>query len=426
MKSPVDTSDVRRHNLSLVLRHIHAHRPCVRTEVAAATGLVHASVSGLVAELRERGLVREVGAAAPGTGSRSRRLLEVVPGRAVTVAAQVSLEHLRFMATDLAGDVVHQAGAPHRAPHGDPHAMAVALARGIGEAVDAVRAADPDTHLAQVVVAMAGPVLGPQGTVAAALDFGWPATDLRSLVGAELTGLDCPLDVVNDADTAALAEYHALLERGARLPGTVAYVKADTGVGGALLIDRRIHTGSHGIAGEAGHIPVDLDGPPCDCGGRGCLAGHVGPVPLTTAAGLGELVHARGVDVALAELDRRLHAGDPVATAALRRAGEALGAAVLAVVMFTGAAEVILGGYLATWSRWLAPGLDARLAGLRATLRTDEPRITAGVLGRDATLLGATRTGCEAVLDDPTSVPVRTSGDLGEPAGQRPGRALRG
>jgi predicted NBD/HSP70 family sugar kinase len=73
--------------------------------------------------------------------------------------------------------------------------------------------------------------------------------------------------VVNDAKAAALAEYHALALRG----GTVAYVKSDEGVAGALIVDGRVFQGSHGLAGELGHIPVSLDGSVCRCGATGCL-----------------------------------------------------------------------------------------------------------------------------------------------------------
>lgn len=70
--APTDSAAVRRANLSLVLRYVAAHGPCARTEVAAGTGLVHASVTALVADLIHRGLVAEVGAASSGGGAAVR------------------------------------------------------------------------------------------------------------------------------------------------------------------------------------------------------------------------------------------------------------------------------------------------------------------------------------------------------------------
>jgi predicted NBD/HSP70 family sugar kinase len=417
--APADTAAVRRHNLTLALRHIAVHGPCARTEVAAATGLVHASVTGLVGALIERGLVREVGASATGARGRPRRLLRLVPERVMAIAVQVTLERVETMAADLAGTVAHRASVPHQAPFGEPGPLADVVAAEIARAVAAVCRVD-GAHLAGAVVAMAGPVVGPGHTVAAAIDFGWrPGTDLRALVAARVRELAAasdgpaapllaglPVDVVNDADVAALAEYHARAAD-AEPPQTMAYIKADTGVGGGLLIGGRVHVGARGMSGEVGHIPLALDGPPCACGARGCLALYIGPEPLTAAAGLADLAAAEGVDAALAELGRRLRADDPRAVAALADAGRVLGAAILSVTGLTDAGEVVLGGYLATWIRWLAPGLDAALAGRRAVAEHFEPAVVPGVLGVDATLRGALRTGLDAVFDDPASVPRR-------------------
>ncbi|WP_406118526.1 ROK family protein [Streptomyces sp. NBC_00989] len=406
MNAPADSADVRRRNLALVLRYLDAHGPCARTEVAAGTGLVHATVTALVAELIDRGLVAEAGSVPAAGRGRPRRLLRLVPERVVVLAAQVSLESVHVMAADFRGRVLHRESAPHHAPYGDPRALAAVIGRVVRSAEAAVREASPYVHLAQLAVAMAGPVVGHSQLVAAAIDFGWRTTDLRALVVAELPLLACPVDVVNDANMAALAEYHALAAEGLEHPDTVAYIKADTGVGGGLLVNGRVHSGSHGMAGEIGHLPIALDGPDCRCGTRGCLATYIGPEPLIHAAGLDRVAEAEGGEAALAELDRRLHAGDPDAVAALDAAGHALGAAVLGVSGVTDAGEIILGGYLATWAPWLLPGLDERLAGRRALAPDMQPSITFGVLGGEATLRGAFQTCRDALLDDPTSVPA--------------------
>jgi predicted NBD/HSP70 family sugar kinase len=406
VNAPADSADVRRGNLALVLRYLDAHGPCARTEVAVGTGLVHATVTALVAELIDRGLVHEAGSVPTGGRGRPRRLLGLVRERVVILAAQVSLESVHVMAADFQGHVLHRESAPHHAPYGDPRALAAVIGCVVRSAEAAVREVAPHAHLAQLAVAMAGPVVGTSQLVAAAIDFGWRSTDLRALVTAELPLLDCPVDVVNDANMAALAEYHALEAAGVEHPDTVAYIKADTGVGGGLLVNGRVHSGSHGMAGEIGHLPIALDGPDCRCGTQGCLATYIGPEPLIHAAGLDHVAESEGGEAALAELDRRLRAGDPDAVAALGAAGHALGAAVLGVSGVTDAGEIIFGGYLATWSSWLRPGLDARLAGRRALAPATQPAITYGVLGGEATLRGAFQTCRDALLDDPTGVPA--------------------
>jgi glucokinase len=85
--------------------------------------------------------------------------------------------------------------------------------------------------------------------------------------------LGAPTVVLNDANAFVLAEGLAGAGRGAtHLLG----LTLGTGVGGGILIGGRLHTGTHGFAGELGHTTVDMDGPPCPCGGRGCLEIFVG------------------------------------------------------------------------------------------------------------------------------------------------------
>ncbi|MFJ4877994.1 ROK family protein [Streptomyces sp. NPDC088745] len=403
---PLDSASVRRRNLALVLQHIAAHGPCSRSRIAAAVGLVPASVTGLVADLAARGLVQEEAGGTGGGRGRPGRPVRLAPRRVLAVTVQITLEQLRTQVTDLAGAVMSRADTPYRVRHGDPAPLARAVAAVVREAEDRVRSV-PGALLSRVVVAMAGPVTSDAShAVLAATDFGWTApVDLGALVTAELPSLGCPLGVVNDANAAALAEYQALAADRPRPPLGLAYLKADTGVGGGLVVGGRIVDGSHGAAIEPGHLPVALDGPPCACGARGCLAVYAGPEPLLAAAGLAAALRTDGKDAALAALDRALHAGDPAALAALAAAGEAVGAAILGMVALLDVEEIVLGGYLADWHRWLAPAIDARLAGRRALAAPWMPRLTPSTLGTGATLHGAAALARAAVLDDPGAIP---------------------
>ncbi|MFJ6447722.1 ROK family protein [Streptomyces hydrogenans] len=406
--APETPADVRRHNLARVLRHLSDHGPCSRGEAAAATGLAHGSLTALTADLVGRGLVREAGLVPGGGRGRPRRHLETVPDRVVSVAVRVTRERLHLAVADLSGRLGHRSDVAHSTPDGDPGALADALAAAVRETADTARDAHPGAHLAGTFLAVPGPVTA--GGRVFSTDFGWPGpVDLGALLRDRLGEAAGPVTLANDANLAALAEYRALTVLRGAPPRSLAYLKADVGVGGGLVVDGRIEAGGHGVAGEPGHMPVAFDGPPCPCGGRGCLALYLGPEALTDAAGLGGLRADRGTEAAVAALGRALAAGEPAAVAALDAAGEVLGAAVLALTSLLDVDDVVLGGYLADWHPWLARGLEARLAARRAMAgaAAPVPDPVPGALGADASLAGAVALARETVLADPASVPLR-------------------
>ncbi|WP_405163051.1 ROK family transcriptional regulator [Nocardia sp. NBC_01499] len=402
MRQAHDSVAVRRRNLGLVLRHMADNGPCARTEIAAATGLSHASVTTMVADLVARGLVSEDGVLHGGGRGRPRRLLRMIPRRAATIAVQISSEQLRVAVADLAGTIVWRDAAPHRGAAGVPAALADAVAAAVRRANTA---APPDAELVRVAVAMAGPIGDDEAqTVLAAPDFGWlRSVRLRALIAARLPELTCPIEVINDANAATLAEYHAHPAR----PRGVVYIAAGTGIGGGVVLDGRIHTGSHGIAGEPGHMPVAIDGPPCVCGARGCLVGYAGPEAVLTAAGLGEVLRRDGLGPAADRLAEALARRDERALAAVDIAGRALGTVILSITSLLDLDEVVLGGVLAQWFPWLGPVIRHQFSGRRALVPTAEPEVTPALLGADAALLGVIEFARRAALSDPATVPRR-------------------
>ena len=405
--SPTGPADVRRRNLSLVLRHIAAHGPCARTELADATGLVHGSITALTAELIGSGLVHEVGLASSGARGRPRRLLELAPGRVLTIAIQVKKSQLICAATDLGGAILWRDERPHHAEYGDPRPIVRAITEIVQDAWNEVRCSQPRErgHLARVVVAVPGAVVEDE-VVADSILLGWRRVDLRSLLRAQDPTVTCPISVVNEANMAAFAEYGALVDRTGEVPKVFAYLRVlRTGIGGGLVVDGAVQTGGHGMAGEFGHIPVSFDGPACKCGDHGCLVTYLGVPALLVAAGMDPADYDADLVDGHAEFDRRLRGGDPATIRALETGARALATALTAVSRVADPGKVVLGGHLAAWSGHLVPNVLRHLAGRRAVTPTDEPEISTDLLGEDATLLGALRYGCETVLDDPTSVP---------------------
>ena len=120
-------------------------------------------------------------------------------------------------------------------------------------------------------IASAGPVCGPTGTVSPINLPAWRDFPIRDRVAAMLP--DLPVRLGGDGLCMALGEHWRGAGRGASfLLGMV----VSTGVGGGLVLDGVPYHGRTGNAGHVGHVVVDVDGPPCSCGGNGCVEAIAG------------------------------------------------------------------------------------------------------------------------------------------------------
>ncbi len=224
--------------------------------------------------------------------------------------------------------------------------------------------------------------------------WGYPLAQRLS----ETLGLPAALE--RDTQVAALAEGAFGAARGLR---DYVYLTVSTGVGGAAVVDGRLLRGPDGVAGELGHLVVDLDGPPCGCGARGHLealtsgtgiaaqarraieAGEVGAAtPLGRLAAQRGAAALGGIDVAAAEDE-----GDPVAAHIMERARLGFAAALVSIVDVFNPERVIVGGGVAAGQgeRLFGP---ARAAIRETAFRTQARRaelVPAG-LGDDVGLLG--------------------------------------
>ncbi|SDM39896.1 ROK family protein [Allokutzneria albata] len=234
------------------------------------------------------------------------------------------------------------------------------LARHPGHPVDAVG------------LAVAGTVDG--GVLTWSANLGLDAVDF----GAELrASTGRPTAVLNDARAAALAEARMGAGAGA---ATVLMVTVGTGIGGGLVIDGNVHTGT-AHAGEIGHLVLDPDGPPCRCGHHGCWERLAGGVALdATAAEL--LPDGKSGAVALAAAASR---GDTTALAAIQRHAREFARGLDSLCAVLAPHALVLGGGIIARP---GPVRDAYLAAT-GTLRWHRGMIRTAVLGDDAGLLGA-------------------------------------
>jgi glucokinase len=154
-------------------------------------------------------------------------------------------------------------------PSGDP---AADVARIADDVLALLREAGlAPTELAAAGVSVPGPFDPDLGMVLRPPNLpGWDAVPLREWLES---ALGCPVELENDANAAALAEWRFGAGRGAR---HLVYLTMSTGIGAGLILDGRLYRGVRAGAGELGHVQLEWDGEPCACGLRGCAEAYLG------------------------------------------------------------------------------------------------------------------------------------------------------
>jgi glucokinase len=242
---------------------------------------------------------------------------------------------------------------------------------------------DPATGLAGVGCGCGGPMEWPAGRVSPLNIPAWRSFPLRTRLEERFPGV--PVRLHNDAICVAVGEHWRGSGRGRR---TLLGMVVSTGVGGGLVLDGRLINGATGNAGHIGHVVVDPEGPDCMCGGRGCVEAIArGPALAAWAQSQG---WRPGQPLATAkDLADDAAQGHPVARAAMRRAGRALGIAIASATALCDLEVVAIGGGFAQAGAML---LDPLEEALRAHVGLDYARdvqVVAAALGQSAGLIGA-------------------------------------
>jgi glucokinase len=300
---------------------------------------------------------------------------------ATVLALDVGGTKLAAAVVDGAGRLLGRGRVP--SPAGtDAEALYEAL---IACAAAALRGADTlPGDLDGVGVAAGGPMTWPAGDVSPLNLPAWRDFPLRKRLAEEFATER--VLVHNDAVALTVGEHWRGAGAGAR---NLLGVTVSTGVGGGLILDGRLYHGTSGNAGHFGHMVVEPDGPPCVCGGQGCVEAIAsGPNAVRHALAAGWRP-ADGADADGAALAAAATAGDPVAGRQLARAGRAVGVALAScATLLDLQVAAVVGGFSQSGPPFWQPLRQAFTthAGLRHAAAC---RVVPGQLGGDAGLLGA-------------------------------------
>lgn len=402
----VDHLDLRRSNLGLVLRTLRDHGPRSRAALAAELQMTRSTISTLVTDLAERGLVRE-GKVQRSSVGRPSTSVELDGSRVCGLGAEVNVNHVSVVALDLAGHVVNEKRLALDARALDAEVVIDHLVGLVRESVSDLEAEGRSTF--GLTVGVAGLVDRRRGDL---LTFGpnldWHDIPVGDLIRRRLDG-SFPVRIDNEGNLAAAAE---------ATPGEpdrqdILVIFGEIGVGGGIVADGRLLRGRQGYAGEFGHMIVQPQGRTCGCGRFGCWE---------TVSGLRALLELvaepqdpirnpeMALDDRLAEINRRADLGDARTLDALEQVGTwvGVGAAILANAL--NPAAIVLSGYYAAVGHHMRAAVERELHAGVLAVDAGGTRVEISALGFGAAVRGGALAALEAVYVSPTLVPRTTQG----------------
>ncbi len=263
----MNSATIRQQNRSAVFEAIRHYAPISRKMLAGHTGLNPATVTHIVDELLAADLVQESNTRnavpAPQRTSGRREIgLSINPDACYLVGVNLTRTRTIVVVTNLAAEIV----ASERFEVSLSHSSDMCVDRVTGMIELAIaRSGVPRSRLRGIGVGAPGPLNTRTGTILANTFEGWVGVPLKALL-EERFGL--PVAIDNDANTAALAEQWF---GGGKELSNFAFVAVGAGVGAGIIVDGHLFQAGSDLNPEFGHTTVQVDGPRCACGNRGCL-----------------------------------------------------------------------------------------------------------------------------------------------------------
>ena len=348
----VNNEDLLVFNRATVLQYLKRNGVCSRAELAKETGLTQASISKIISSLIDCDVVREVGSISGELGRRSKGIV-LNAGKYKVVGVKISRRSFSVGIFDIGGNNYGAYTEPIEP--GTPVVESIAKIR---MAIEIRTDNTPD--IMAIGVAVPGPYLKKEGRIAMMSETsGW---ENISLYDAFSNIQDLPIFIEHDANSAAIAEWWFGKQKCGE--GVMVYLLADEGIGAGVVVDGRVFTGSQGIAGEIGHISLDVHGTRCPCGNYGCLETFCSAIAFVrdTKALLAE--HPRSIlnrhyRLTADDIFDAAREGDELAVSMVQRVGRYLGYGVVTLINAYDPSTIVIGNVMSHGGKMLLEEIKA-------------------------------------------------------------------
>lgn len=367
-KNPAVSSDL----LDTAYAMIRSGAATRRSDLVRTMGISASTASNVARSLIEQNLIKEI-ESRRSTGGRPARILQSTQKAEVVAVAEVGSHHLRIGLTDSIYPMQPTDELLFDSLASPERTMTILV-----DEWEKLRSKKfPDYAIGAIGVSVASPVEAvTRRLVLPARLPGWHDADLRQIL-FDLTGL--PAWIENDTRACAVGE----------LPYSPAesfiYVKAGTGIGGAIVIDGELYEGAGGFAGDISHARVDPDlNDLCACGRRGCLEA------VASGATIRKRALAAGLDIEDRSIVTASLSDVPEINPFVRQSGELIGRALGPIVNFINPGAIYVGGALSGLGVFMS-SLRASVFNVASSTASQDLIIEPAPNGANAPLMGVAR-----------------------------------
>jgi predicted NBD/HSP70 family sugar kinase len=364
-------------NKQIVLNYVRERSPISRADIARETELQRSTVSAIVDELQNSGLIEEIGIGTS-TGGRKPTLLKLKTGKPVAIGVDLEPRQTTIGLADLAGKILEKIDFP-TSPDVD------FMNEQIIERVSKIAAKykNDELEVGISVPGIADPVYGKALYIPY---FEWHDWDICEKINEKI-GLQAMID--NDANAIALAELWFGREKIRRVSNFITVLVAD-GIGTGIIFEGQVYRGERGAAGEFGHMIVGENAPvQCSCGSQDCWEAHASEKAIIARYQNNSGKYStNGHDITLAKLIALANKGEERAIEALKETARYLGIGISNLIVGLSPQAVIVSGNITkAWHIVSKELLSIAERSVRRDLAA--PAIFASTLGDQPTLMGA-------------------------------------
>lgn len=368
-------------NRSIILNKIRTDAPISRAQIAKETKLTPPTVSSNVKALIEQGIVVE-SVLGESQGGRKPTMLLINNEEFYVIGVDVGPQEIDCVIADLAGNILTRTSSGLSMPITNDQFLSV-LKGGI-HAVIAETSINQEKIIG-IGVAMHGVVEVETGISLFAPNLGLTNIPIKEELEKEF---ELDVKVENDARVMALGESwfgdHGEVD-------SMLAVNLGRGVGAGIVINGKLFHGAQDIAGEIGHMTIDMNGEVCECGNRGCLQ--------TLATGSAIAKQAQKIANQESEIDLSQITGEKVYELALlgneacveilQNTGKVIGIGLTNLIHIMNPNKIVLGGGVIKSSKFILPAICMSIEERALTPRAKQTEVVVSELGDDATISGA-------------------------------------